>query len=45
MNAEQVRSQIITVYPGEAWKKKVKKMSDEQTLAIYKNLQKRKKVK
>lgn len=35
MKVELMRSEIIKVYPGDAWKKRVMKMHDSQVIAIY----------
>lgn len=35
MSTELMREAIKKVYPGEKWKKKVEKMSDNQVIAIY----------
>lgn len=35
MTTDQLRVEIMNVYPGEKWKRKVKKMKDAQVLAIY----------
>lgn len=40
-----MRDHVIKAYSGEKWRKKVLKMSDNQVLAIYMSLQKRKIVK
>lgn len=44
MSTKDMRDHVIKAYAGEAWRSKVLKMSDEQVLAIYRSLQKRKKV-
>ena len=35
MNNVEMRKAIIKLYPHDKWLQKVKKMSDEQVLAIY----------
>lgn len=35
MNIVQMRNEVSTAYLGKAWKDKVKKMSDNQVIAIY----------
>lgn len=35
MEVSQMRAKIIKVYPGERWRNKVSKMSDDQVIAIY----------
>ena len=46
MTTNDMRGHIIAAYgSGKVWKQKVLKMSDGQVLAIYRSLQKRKKVK
>lgn len=45
MTNSQIRAQVVSVYNNETWRQKVQKMDDFQVLAIYKNLQKRKKLK
>ena len=35
MSIEQMRELVISVYPGKAWEERVRKMSDNQILAIY----------
>jgi transposase len=45
MNSEQMRGIVTSAYQGDAWKKKVKGMSDDKVFAIYRSLQARKKVK
>lgn len=35
MSTDQMRSEISKVYPGKKWSDKVKKMSDNQVIAIY----------
>lgn len=39
-----IRGKVISAYPNEVWATKVSKMSDNQVFAIYKNLQKSKKI-
>lgn len=38
MGVEQMRSAIVKAYPGKKWADKVKKMSDNQVIAIYNRL-------
>lgn len=45
MPVEQMRYKVIEVYPGEKWKQKVSKMSDNQVIAVYRNFQYKKKLK
>ena len=47
MSTSDMRGHIIAAYPGagEVWKKKVLAMSDGQVLAMYRSLQKQRKVK
>lgn len=45
MTTNDMRGHIIAACPGEAWKRKVQKMKDDRVLAVYRSLQKRKKVK
>lgn len=35
MTPSQIRAEIMKVYPGERWRKKVKRMTDIQATAIY----------
>lgn len=35
MTVEQMKQEILKVYPGEAWRRKVEKMKAGQILAIY----------
>ena len=35
MGIEQMRTVILSVYPGDGWKQKVKKMKDNQVMAVY----------
>lgn len=39
MKVSQMRNEVMTAYVGNAWKDKVKKMSDNQIIAIYHKLQ------
>ena len=39
MNVYTMRSALAEVYSGDSWKEKVKKMTDEQVLAVYKRLE------
>ena len=46
MTTNNMRDHVIKAYGGgDAWRKKVLKMSDGQVLAIYRSLQKKGKVK
>ena len=36
MTVELMRAEVAKLYPGDAWKNKVKGMSDAQIIAIYK---------
>ena len=44
MNINQMRSFIIKAYPGDGWLSKVKRMPDNQIMAIYYNILTRKEV-
>lgn len=44
MNTQAMRASLKTVYKGRRWAAKVDKMSDEQVVAIYRNLQQQNKV-
>ena len=35
MNVYQMRDLVEQAYPGQEWKKKVEKMTDEQIVALY----------
>ena len=35
MSIEQMRTEVANLYPGEAWKRRVRDMSDAQIFAIY----------
>jgi len=35
MNTEVMRQEIAKEYPGDNWKKKVKRMPDKQVIAVY----------
>lgn len=35
MTVNQMAAKIISVYPNEAWKRKVNQMADNQIIAIY----------
>ena len=37
MTIEQMTSEILKVYPGDAWKYKVARMHDNQIIAVYYN--------
>jgi hypothetical protein len=45
MTTADMRGHLIAAYPGEVWKRKVLRMKDEEVLAVYRSLQKRKKIK
>jgi hypothetical protein len=47
MTTADMRGHVIAAYPGagEVWKKKVLAMSDGQVLAMFRSLQKRKRIK
>ncbi len=36
VTVELMRAEVAKLYPGDAWKNKVKSMSDAQIIAIYK---------
>ena len=38
MTCEGMRSQLVSVYPGERWRNRVACMPDRQVIAIYKKL-------
>ena len=40
MNVETMRSEIAKVYTGDGWKRKVKKMPENQVVAVYLNFKK-----
>ena len=42
MTADQMRRHISMAYPGDRWKDKVERMSDEQVIAIYYSMLSRK---
>lgn len=44
MNINQMRSFVIKAYPGDGWLSKVKRMPDNQIMAIYYNILTRKEV-
>lgn len=35
MSVEQMRDALMKAYPGQRWSDKVKKMSDNQVIAVY----------
>ena len=35
MSVQQMRKYVSDAYPGDRWKAKVKKMSDNQIIAVY----------
>jgi hypothetical protein len=37
MTVNQMAAKIISVYPNEAWRRKVNRMNDDQIIAIYFN--------
>lgn len=39
MTTEQMRQQLLTVYPGQKWADKVRKMPDSQVIAIFRRFQ------
>lgn len=43
MLIEDIRSEVEDMYPGESWRKKVARMSDNQVIAIYHSKYDRKK--
>lgn len=45
MNVDQMRVRLLSAYPGEKWEKKVKKMSDNQVIAVHQRLQAQGKIK
>jgi hypothetical protein len=45
MSTQQIRALVAGAYDGQRWKEKVKKMSDNQVVAVYKSLQKQGRVK
>lgn len=42
MSVEQMREAILKTYRGDQWKWRVKKMSDNQVLAVYNSMRERK---
>ncbi len=38
MTVEQMRERVAAAYPGPNWKPKVKKMKDDQIIALYHTL-------
>ena len=40
MNVETMRREIAKAYTGDAWKRKVKNMPENQVVAVYHNFQK-----
>ena len=38
MTVEQMRMELLNLYPGRAWKSRVLNMSDAQICAIYRKL-------
>lgn len=38
MTCEGMRSQLVSVYPGERWRNRVACMPDRQVIAIYKRM-------
>lgn len=45
MSIEQMRVEIVKVYPGTKWRKRVERMPDDQVLAIYKSFERTGKLK
>lgn len=45
MSTEQMRAAVKNAYLGKKWENKVKKMSDNQVIAIYNRLLENKKLK
>lgn len=45
MEVYQMREWVVSAYPGPRWKDKVKKMTDEQIIALYFSLIKQGKIK
>lgn len=45
MTTTDMRGHVIKAYSGEKWRKKVLEMTDGLVLAIYRSLQKRKRIK
>jgi hypothetical protein len=43
-STEQKRQALLAAYSGQTWLDKVKKMSDEQVVAIYLRLKKQNKI-
>lgn len=41
MSIEQMRNEVIKLYPGASWKNRVMNMSDAQILAIYNRMVKK----
>ncbi len=39
MNITSIRCAVADAYPRRTWREKVKEMSDEQVLAIYKSME------
>lgn len=37
MTVNQMAAKIISVYPNDAWRRKVNRMSDNQIIAVYYN--------
>ena len=42
MDAKYMRLHVINEYPGDSWREKVLKMPDNQVIAIYNNILRRK---
>lgn len=38
MSVDAMRQAVVMAYPGDNWKKRVQKMSDDQVIAVYKRL-------
>jgi hypothetical protein len=45
MSTDQLRCLVASAYAAESWRKRVARMTDGQVLAIYRSLQRQKKVK
>lgn len=39
MTTDQMRCAIVEAYPGPRWKERVKGMSDERVIAMYKRME------
>lgn len=45
MTNDQMRDKVMEAYPGDNWKQKVRRMPDDQIIAIYYRLLKSGKIK